>query len=161
MNADTAASGPNKNIGSSMTSLEDFASVVCQLGGTIIRRSQHSLRANVIFNGRSLEIEATRFRGGVMVARRCGSVVAFDWFQKKLADLTAKQKEEMEIDVLFHETECITQDLRAGRAVNLESWRSHVKRVGFTRALPLIVESCEACFQALTEKSAQRVMEGV
>ena len=97
-----------------------------------------------------------------MVARRCGSVVAFDWFQKQLADFKAKRKEETtEIGALFHETECITQDLRAGRAVNLESWRSHVKRVGFTRALPLTVESCEACFQALTEKSAQRVMEGV
>ena len=144
-----------------MASLEDIVSLVPQLGGAIIRKGQQSLRANVIFNGRSLEIEATRFRGGVMVARRCGSMVAFDWFQKKLADLTAKQKEEMEIDVLFHETECITQDLRAGRAVNPGRWRSHVKRVGFARALPLTGESCEACFQALTKKSAQRVMEGL
>ena len=97
-----------------------------------------------------------------MVARRCGSVVAFDWFQKQLADFTAKHKEETtEIDALFHETECITQDLRASRAVNPGRWRSHVKRVGFMRALPLIGESCEACFQALTKKSAQRVMEGL
>ena len=97
-----------------------------------------------------------------MVAPRCGSIVAFDWFRKQLADFTAKHKEETtEIDALFHETECITQSLRAGRAVNPGRWRSHVKRVGFTRALPLTLESCEACFQALTEKSAQRVMEGV
>ena len=96
-----------------------------------------------------------------MVARRCGSVVAFDWFQKQLADFTAKRKEETtEIDALFHETECITQDLRASIAVNPGRWRSRVKRVGFMRALPLTGESCEACVQALTEKSVQRVMEG-
>ena len=151
-----------KNIGSSMTSLEDLVSVVCQLGGAIIRKGQHSLRANVIFNGRSLELEATRFRGGVMVARRRGSVVAFDWFQKQLADFTAKHKEETtEIDALFHETECITQDFRASRAVNPGRWRSLVKRVGLMRALPMTGEGCEACFQALTEKQAQQVMADV
>ena len=100
INASSVANGPKTTSGQKITTpLEDIVSLLYRQRGAIIRKGQHSLSANVIFNGRSLELEAARFRGGVMVARRCGSVVAFDWFQKKFADFAAKRKEDTEIDM--------------------------------------------------------------
>ena len=146
------------NVGSSMTSLEDLSCFVVQdLGGSIIRRDQDSLRAHLVYNGRSVEVSAKSSRKGVIVARSCGSVPAFTYFCEKFRDFAARRKE-LPFDP-WNDTEVICRALRAGGKVSAERWRSHLHRAGIEEALPMTPEGCEKVFQVLAETHAQRVFD--
>ena len=146
-----------KNIGSSMTSLDEIASLVGQLGGSIIRRDQNSLRAHIVYNGRSLEVSVKSTRREVVLARSCGSAPAFTYFCQKFHDFAAKRRE-LQFDA-WSDTEAISRALRAGGKVNPDRWRSHLQRAGVDEVLPMTPESCEQVFQTLAERHAQRVLD--
>ena len=158
MNADSASNGPNKNIGSSMTSLEDIACLVGQLGGSILRKDSNSLRAHLVYNGRSLEVSAKSTHKGIVIARSCGSVPAFTYFCDKFRDFAARRKE-LPFDA-WGETEIICRNLHSGEKVTPERWRSHLQRAGVDDVLPMTPESCQQVFQTLAERHAQRVLDG-
>ena len=157
MNADSASNGPNKNIGSSMTSLEDIACLVGQLGGSILRKDSNSLRAHLVYNGRSLEVSAKSTHKGIVIARSCGSVPAFTYFCDKFRDFAARRKE-LPFDA-WDDTEIICRALRSGDKVTPDRWRSHLQRAGIDEALPMTPEGCEQVFQTLSEWQTQRVLE--
>ena len=139
-----------------MTSVGDFTWFLSQLGGSVLRRDKQTLRAHLIYNGRSVELAAKFSQNGVNTARISGSLSAFTWFEEKLNEHIAKDKE-VDFDLLWNETEDLSQDLRAGRKVTAVRWRAHLKRLDLAHALPMTIESCEKMFQALAESHAKRI----